>query len=260
MNRNGDPADRLRALEADNRRLRELASAASRLAEFGRFAAEQNHELKQPLLAIKGLAQLLLDKDRLDPDEVRESARHIVEQADRMTRLLAEFKRMSSPRRAPQAGRTDLGTIVARAVSLFDYRLRNRAQVLTDVAPDAPPVAASPDQVEQIVINLLANAIDAVAQRPSSFIQIRVRKLDVDGRPMAELWVADNGSGVSARARPRLFEAFFTTKGDDSGTGLGLAVSREIARGAGGDLEIAEATGSWPQPAVTVFRLTLPAA
>jgi signal transduction histidine kinase len=70
--------------------------------------------------------------------------------------------------------------------------------------------------------------------------------------------VADNGVGIAKAVRSRLFESFFTTKGEEQGTGLGLAVSREIARSAGGELALLEEPGSWNEPAVTVFRLTIP--
>ena len=70
--------------------------------------------------------------------------------------------------------------------------------------------------------------------------------------------MADNGPGIAKAVRSRLFESFFTTKGEEQGTGLGLAVSREIARGAGGDLVLLDEPGSWNEPVVTVFRLTLP--
>ena len=70
--------------------------------------------------------------------------------------------------------------------------------------------------------------------------------------------VADNGSGVARAVRARLFETFFTTKGEEHGTGLGLAVSREIARSMGGDLVLPEDPGTWNEAVVTVFRLTLP--
>ena len=250
-------------LEAENDRLRELASAASKLAEFGRFAAEQNHELRQPLLAIKGLAQLLLDKDALDVAEVHESAQLIVEQSNRMAQLISELRLLSVPRRAPALERTNIADIVRRAVALLDYRLRKRTEVLVDIADDVPLVAAAGDQVEQIVINLLANALDAVAHTSPSIIQIRCRRIvlgEGEGAHVnAGISIADNGSGVSASARQHLFEAFFTTK-SDSGTGLGLALSREIARGFSGDLEIVSGADSWPKPANTVFRLTLPAA
>jgi C4-dicarboxylate-specific signal transduction histidine kinase len=111
--------------------------------------------------------------------------------------------------------------------------------------------------LEQVLINLLSNALDAVAGSPSPIIQVRV---DLDGPETVRIAVADNGHGIPHAVRERLFDTFFTTKGEEAGTGLGLAVSREIARGVGGELELLETAGTWTDAAVTVFRLTLPAA
>src|SRR5436305_15037872 len=83
--------------DGELRRLRDLLAAAGRLAEFGRFAAQQIHELRQPLFAIKGLAQLLLEKDRLELDEVLDFARHIVEQSERLTALVSSLRLLSVP-------------------------------------------------------------------------------------------------------------------------------------------------------------------
>jgi C4-dicarboxylate-specific signal transduction histidine kinase len=79
-----------------------------------------------------------------------------------------------------------------------------------------------------------------------------------DNPRFAIIDVADNGPGVAKALRHRLFESFFTTKGEEQGTGLGLAVSREIARSTGGDLELLDEVGTWSEPAGTVFRVTLP--
>jgi two-component system C4-dicarboxylate transport sensor histidine kinase DctB len=273
---NGDGAsadgERLTVLQADNQRLRDMLAAAGRLAEFGRFAAKQNHELRQPLFAIKGLAQLLLDRDKIDVDEVRDFARHIVEQAERLTRLVGDLRHVSMP--APQTGKRslDVSPVLLRVASLLDWRFRKGVTLRTELAADLPPVAVAPHELEQVLINLLSNALDAVAGRPNPIIQVRVSvglppdERDQDPneparrRPFVEIFVADNGHGVPRTARERLFDNFFTTKGEEAGTGLGLAVSREIARGAAGDLELLDAPGTWAEPAVTVFRLTLPAA
>ena len=247
-------------MQADNQRLRDLLAAAGRLAEFGRFAAKQNHELRQPLFAIKGLAQLLLERDQINVDEVRDFARHIVEQSERLTSLVRDMRHVSVP--APHTGQrvVDVSAVLLRVASLLDWRFRKGVTLRTEIAPDLPPVAASPQQLEQILINLLSNALDAVAGRPGPIIQVRVRvQPTAVGEPSSvEIAVADNGSGVARALRDRLFENFFTTKGEEAGTGLGLAVSREIARGVGGDLALLDAPGTWSEPAVTAFRLTLP--
>lgn len=240
------------------RRLRELLASAGRLAEFGRFAAQQIHELRQPLFAIKGLGQLLLEKERVELDEVLDFARHIVEQSERLTALVSNLRQLSVPAPTSTKARTEAGALLLRVTALLDHRLRKTGVTLrTQVAPDLPPLAAAPHAVEQILINLLGNALDAVAGNGQPVIQVRARVMAESPR-FASIEVADNGSGIAKAVRHRLFESFFTTKGDEQGTGLGLAVSREIARGAGGDLVLLEEPGTWNEPASTAFRLTLP--
>jgi C4-dicarboxylate-specific signal transduction histidine kinase len=255
------PTDALTAppvSDAELRRLRDLLTAAGRLAEFGRFAAKQIHELRQPLFAIKGLAQLLLEKDSVELDEVLDFARHIVEQSERLTGLVANLRQLSVPSQGSGKTRSEVGAVLVRVTSLLEFRLRKaRVTLRTQIAPDLPPVAVGPNALEQILINLLANALDAVSGSPAPIVQVRARVMAENPR-FASIEVADNGLGIAKALRPRLFESFFTTKGDEQGTGLGLAVSREIARGAGGDLALADEAGAWNEPVVTVFRLTLP--
>ena len=244
--------------EAELRRLRDLLTAAGRLAEFGRFAAKQIHELRQPLFAIKGLAQLLLEKESVELDEVLDFARHIVEQSERLTGLVANLRQLSVPSQGSGKTRSEVGAVLVRVTSLLEFRLRKaRVTLRTQIAPDVPPLAAAPSALEQILINLLANALDAVSGSPAPIVQVRARVMAENPR-FASIEVADNGPGIAKALRPRLFESFFTTKGDEQGTGLGLAVSREIARGAGGELALADEAGTWNEPVVTVFRLTLP--
>lgn len=257
-------AERLAALQQENGRLRELLAAAGRLAEFGRFAAKLNHELRQPLFAIKGLAQLLLDRTQVDVEEVRDFARHIVEQSERLTTLVSDLRHLSIPLARSSPAVTDVSPVLLRVTSLLDWRLRKGVTLRTELAADLPPVALPGHALEQVLVNLLANALDAVAGRPAPTIQIRVQRgpaIPGGGGPgTVEIFVGDNGSGVPLSIRERLFEDFFTTKGAEAGTGLGLAVSREIARAAGGALELIDAVGTWNDPVTTVFRLTLPIA
>jgi C4-dicarboxylate-specific signal transduction histidine kinase len=239
-------------------RLRELLAAAGRLAEFGRFAAQQIHELRQPLFAIKGLAQLLLEKEHVELDEVLDFARHIVEQSERLTALVSNLRLLSVPATHDALRRAEIGAVLVRVTSLLDFRLRKAGATLrTQIAPDLPPLVISPHALEQILINLLANALDAVAGIQHPVVQVRARVLAENPR-FAVVEVADNGSGIAKTVRDRLFESFFTTKGEEQGTGLGLAVSRELARTSGGDLALLDDPGTWSEPAGTVFRLTLP--
>src|SRR4051812_29613636 len=137
-------------------RLRDLLAAAGRLAEFGRFAAQQIHELRQPLFAIKGLSQLLLEKDRLDLEEVLDFARHISDQAERLTVLVSDLRQLAVPVPLLVKRRTDLGPILVRVTALLEYRLRKSSTTMrSHVAPSLPPLAASPHGLEQILINLV---------------------------------------------------------------------------------------------------------
>jgi len=151
------------------------------------------------------------------------------------------------------------GTVQMRDVmaELSPEQRKAAATLRTQIAPDLPPLVISAHAMEQILINLLANALDAVAGIAHPVVQVRARVLAENPR-FAIVEVADNGSGVAKAVRHRLFESFFTTKGEEQGTGLGLAVSREIARTSGGDLELLDEPGTWSEPAATVFRLTLP--
>src|SRR3954451_20290534 len=116
--------------EAELRRLRDLLTAAGRLAEFGRFAAQQIHELRQPLFAIKGLAQLLLEKDHVELDEVLDFARHIVEQSERLTALVSNLRLLSVPATHDANRRAEIGAVLVRVTSLLDFRLRKAGATL----------------------------------------------------------------------------------------------------------------------------------
>lgn len=262
---NARAAERLAAVQAENRRLRDLLSAAGRLAEFGRFAAKLNHELRQPLFAIKGLAQLLLDRREVDVDEVRDFARHIVEQSERLTTLVADLRHLSIPAAPAPRAVTELPAVIARVAALLGWRFHKGVTLRTELAPDLPVVAIAPAALEQILVNLLSNALDAVAGQAQPTIQIHARVVRAgpttsEFADLIEIDVADNGPGVAPAARARLFEDFFTTKGAEVGTGLGLAVSRELARAVGGTLAHLDASANGTAAATTVFKLALPVA
>ncbi|MEO8213866.1 MAG: histidine kinase dimerization/phospho-acceptor domain-containing protein, partial [Myxococcales bacterium] len=174
----GAPAgQRLRVLQDDDRRLGDMLAAAGRLAEFGRLAAKQIHELRQPLFAIKGLAQLLLDREAVDVGEVRDFARHIVEQSERLTRLVGDLRQVSLP--APQTSQrvSEVAPVLLRVASLLDWRFRKGVTLRTELAADLPPVGVAPHELEQVLINLLSNALDAVAGNPHPIIQVRVARV-----------------------------------------------------------------------------------
>jgi len=219
------------------------------------------HEVRQPLLGIKGYAELMADAPE-DGALLREGARQINAQADRVARMLDEllalFLGTQVPRGTPASeASTPPAPPLERALGLYRRRLPERVTVELDVPAGLPDVAITSDHLEQIAVNLISNALDAVASVGGGRIELRARK-SADGQAV-RIECADDGPGVPAALRDALFAPYCTGKPPGRGTGLGLAISRELAQRAGGSLELDdEAARAWPRPVTTVFRLTLP--
>ena len=189
--------------------------------------AELAHELSQPLTGIRTSAELLLEARPSDP-AVEARVAVIVRQAERVKLIVERARRQSPP---PQGAlRADLNLAVDAAWALLEREAKQQGAVLErDLAPDLPPVAAEQVAVEQILGNLLRNALQAV----KSGGRIRVRTAAASQG--AEAVVEDDGPGIPAELRSRLFAPFAT--GREGGTGLGLRISRALAEEAGGTLE-----------------------
>ena len=236
----------LRREEHRRAELREQLRKAEHLAGLGRLLAGVAHEIRNPLTAIRSTVQLW---QRL-PAEARtpESLAGVVGAIDRLNALVGRlllFARTGHEDRR----RVDLNAVAAEALELV--RALADAQgvsLIADAATDLPPVAAAGQGFRQVVLDLVANALQAMPA--GGRLTVGTRTLP-GGR--VELSVADTGPGVPADVRAHLFEPFFTTRPD--GTGLGLALCREVARQHGGDVTLDPGSG----PGAT-FRLTLPAA
>ncbi|MBY0256034.1 ATP-binding protein [Methylobacterium sp.] len=234
--------------EAERERLgRELAQAG-RLAALGQFAASMAHEINQPLAAIRSYADnaaILVRRGRAD--EAAENAVAIGRLTDRiggLTRQLKGFARRASAKREPVA----LAGILNNSLELVEARAASAGLRLA-VEPGAPDLAVLGDgpRLEQVVVNLLQNALDAVAGRPGARVGLRVREAE-PGRIAVE--VHDNGPGMPEAVRAQVFDAFFTTKSD--GLGLGLAIARGIVEDCGGSLTALDDPAGG-----TIFRVDL---
>lgn len=239
-------AERQRA-EAERERLgRDLAQAA-RLAALGQFASSMAHEINQPLAAIRSYADnaaILIRRGR--GEDAAENAAAIGRLTDRiagLTRQLKGFARRASPRREP----VSLREVVANALELVAARAAT-LQVLLEADRPAPEFRVLGDgpRLEQVLVNLLQNAIDAVAGRAEARVCLRL----IESGERVAIEVADSGPGIPAEVRGQVFDAFFTTKAD--GLGLGLAISRGIVEDCGGNLILAGGDG-----AGTVFRMEM---
>lgn len=218
-----------------------------RLAELGLMSAAVLHEIKQPLAAIKGFAYLIREKT---DGAVSERAGGILAQVERIEQLLATQRRYLSPA-SPERSRVDLRAVAAQAARVLEPRAHQIGACITVKAPAAPvEVSAIEDHVLQVLGNLVANALDAVAGAERRQVAIYVRN---DG-DAPELLVADTGPGVPAHIESSLFRPLFTTKAAEAGNGLGLYISRALAEANGATLEYRPASGSG-LGASTVFRV-----
>jgi len=232
----------------------ERLTHVARLSTLGEMAAGLAHEINQPLAAITNYAQAcqrLLDKgEALDAADIRDSLVQIGRQALRageVIRRLRSFVAKREVRREP----IRCNQLLEDVVSLARPDLRaNDVRLKLEVAPGLPDVMADAVQLQQVLINLFRNAIDATLQNGATQREITLRALSTPGG--VEISVNDHGPGLEPGALAKLFNPFFTTK--PHGTGLGLAISRTIVQAHGGTLAHREEPGGG-----ACFHFTLPA-
>jgi signal transduction histidine kinase len=215
------------------------------LAAVGQLAAGVAHELRNPLTSIKILVQTGLEGDPppgLPPEDLT-----VVEQeVRRMEDYIRTFLDFARPPRSERR-RTDLSGVVRRAVTLTEGRARRQRVTLSEELPAEPVMLdIDPEQVQQVLVNLLLNAIEALP--PGGVVTVSVDR--PDGGPAA-VSVRDNGPGIAAGVRERLFQPFVTGKAD--GVGLGLSICKRLVEAHGGSISAGDAPGGG-----TVVRFTLP--
>ena len=227
--------ERLKA-EDGLRRSQEDLVQAGKLAALGQLASGVSHELSQPLTAIRTYAdnaRVLLERNH--GDEAAGNLATISELVERTARIIDHLRVFA--RKTPlQAGPVPVAATVRRAVDLLRDIGRLDGIELDMRLPDESPVAvAEPVRLEQVLLNLLQNAADALDGAERRRISVRVEE-DADG---IALRVADSGPGIAEENLPHVFEPFFTTKEVGKGTGLGLSISYGIAEALGGSLRAA---------------------
>ncbi len=241
---------------SDRARLESELLRSEKLASVGLMAAGIAHEINNPLTSILGYAKLLLE-DRPSDAPDREALALVAEEARRVqdiVRGLLVYARAEPGR----FGATDVNASVTRTLSLMQPELKKRRVRLdTALDPELPRIAADARRIEQVFVNLLQNAAQAMgaasdgdgARGGTMTVTTRFRDDHV------EVVFEDTGPGIATADLPRIFDPFFTTKGPGEGTGLGLALSREIVVRHGGRLECDSTPGTG-----TRFTVVLPAA
>ena len=211
---------------------------AGKISALGQMSASMVHELNQPLTALRTLsdsAGILLEQDRRD--DVHDNLRRIAGMVDRLARLTSQLKTFAHKSAAPAApAPVPLARSIADAQAMVGAEAKAHAvRTVVDVQPADLSVMADAAAIESLLVNLMRNAIDAMRDAPERTLRVEARAQD--GR--ATLAVSDTGSGIRADILPRLFEPFVTSKAAGAGLGLGLVISAQLVRAAGGTLRAA---------------------
>jgi signal transduction histidine kinase len=238
----------------NSRQHREL-QGRDRLAVLGRMAAGLAHEVKNPLGAIQGAAQLLSDAPRrVSDDNEREFISIILEEVDRLDRVVGSVLNYARPARA-SVGPVDVGKVVARTAKILEAESPECA-LTTRIAADLPTVRVDAEQLRQVLINLIRNAVQAMSGRGEVVISAQVASANrAEPTSLTHAWVviavADHGPGIAPEVRQNLFVPFVTTK--ERGSGLGLAISQRIVEEMTGRIEVESQPGRG-----TTFSVFLP--
>ena len=222
--------ERFARVEAEMMRL-------TRLATLGDLLGEAVHEIRNPLVSVKSFLQLLPD-NLDDPDFHQNFRESVIDEVRRMERLLDTILLQARPQPrlgAEERGETSLGAVIESVGRLLEKRAQEkRLRLVVDVGADLPAAAIDEDPLRQIVLNLTLNAFEVTPENG------RVALTATCGSSVLELTVEDEGPGIPATERERLFDSFYSTR-TDRPVGLGLAVCRRLVDDAGGSIHVDDA-------------------
>ncbi len=239
-----------RKAQAEIERQRERIHQVEKLSAMGSLLAGVAHELNNPLAIL--VAQSTLLKDKAPTNDVRQRADRIYAASERAGRIIKSFlamARQNAPERAP----INLNLLMADTLEMLAYGLRSAGiEVARELQADLPMVSADGDMMRQVLANVVINAQQALASAAQPR-RLAVRSCVVPDYVVIE--IEDNGPGVPAEAAARIFDPFFTTKPAGVGTGIGLAICKDIVLAHNGKLELVNSAGNG-----AMFRITLPVA
>jgi PAS domain S-box-containing protein len=250
-----DISDRLRA-EEQRDRLRQLEADLAhinRVSMMGELAASIAHEVNQPISGVvsNGSACLRwLARDVPDVAEAREAARRIVRDGKRAGEVIARIRALTKRAATPRE-KLDLNETIRDVLALVgDEAKRKSVSIQTQLADDLSPISGDRVQLQQVLLNLVMNAMEAmssVSERPRELV-LATRNIDAD---QVQVTVKDSGPGIDPNTLDKIFDPFYTTK--PHGMGMGLSICRSILQGHGGRLWVAAKDGPG-----TIFHFSLP--
>ncbi|HEX3762134.1 MAG TPA: ATP-binding protein [Kofleriaceae bacterium] len=224
----------------DLRSSKERLVIAERIAAWQEIARRLAHEIKNPLTPIQMAMDTLRKTWRKQHPSfgeiLEESTTTVMEEADRLKKIVSEFSGFARMPK-PEFQRLDLNELVRSALALY----QGAAPIEIGLAPGLPRIDADKNQLNQVVLNLVENARDAIGQRTGGRIEVSTRLGEASDRVM--LIVEDNGPGIPGDLKDKVFAPYFTTKHGKGGTGLGLAIVHRIVSDHGGRIAVADAPG-----------------
>ena len=209
------------------------------MAAVGELAAGVAHELNNPLAAVQAFAQLLNDRDDLD-ETVRSDVETIYKEAQRASRITSNLLSFAR-RHVPEKRLISINEVIEKALELHAYRMKvNNIDLVMDLDPDLPMTMADFHQMQQVFVNIINNAEQAMTEAHGKG-RLCVNTQRVGG--MLQIAFTDDGPGISADNLKRIFDPFFTTKEVGKGTGLGLSICYGLVQEHGGHLSARSKTG-----------------
>jgi two-component system sensor histidine kinase HydH len=238
-------------LAIENSRLFDKVRDRDRLAALGEMSAGLAHEIRNPLGAIKGAAQLLEGPGEPDPEMLK----IIVDETNRLNTVVSQFLDYARPNRKANLVDTDVNRVVEATLDVVRADNPGKHEITTRLLPLLPRVQSDPEQLKQVFLNLAQNAMQAMTgrsgERGTLTVTTRLADGHVDEPHSIRVTFSDTGPGISDEVRKNLFIPFFTTK--ERGTGLGLALSLRLVRNLGGNIEVTSRPGHGSQ-----FTVSLP--
>ena len=228
---------------------RTLRMRSDRLRSLGEMAAGIAHELNQPLVGVRGFAEIMLHSMdnglELSKDVIRRNSGTIVEQADRMVHIINHVRLFARDADSIETSIVDLNDIVRSGTSLLMAQFNSHGLLLeNDLSPHELPVKVNPYSVEEVIFNLLSNARHSLEKKKETAgddyrpcVRVITGKIMVNDREVVTLTIADNGTGIPEHAAEKIFDPFFTTKDPDKGTGLGLSICKSIVESFQGKIQ-----------------------
>ncbi|HBR51112.1 MAG TPA: hypothetical protein DEA71_13615 [Nitrospira sp.] len=232
---------------SERKRLQEQLRKTERIAELGTVASGMAHEIGTPMNVILGRAEYLMD--RVTEEPIKKGLQTIITQVERITRVMNQLLSFAR-RKTPERGALDLKQVVEDSLEMFHERLtRSQIQLELLLADPCPMVLADADQMSQVMINLVMNAVHAMPNGGTLHVALAPEL------QMVKLTVADTGHGIPREVIKKIFDPFFTTKEFGKGTGLGLTVVKGIIEEHQGSIAVESQEG-----AGTTFTILLPMA